>query len=86
MTSAALKNNDWSIAMKLDRLAGGLAYGLILIHFLALISLVFVLFTPAAKAEDLACGARDLVGQLKTSDPAAYAKLKAEGDKLKNSG
>ena len=86
MTSAALKNNDWFIALKLDRLAGGLAYGLILIHFLALISLVFVLFSPAAKAEDLACGAKDLVGQLKTSDPAAYAKLKAQGDKIKNSG
>ena len=88
MTSAALKNSagQWLTSLKLDRLAGGLAYGLAFLHFLALFLLVFTLFSAPAKAEDLTCGARDLVGELKTSDPAAYAKLRAEGDKIRNSG
>jgi uncharacterized protein len=86
MTSQSLGNNDWPAAFKLDRLVSGLAYGLVFIHFVALLSFLLVLFSTAARAEDLACGAKDLVGELKKSDPAAYAKLKAEGDKIRNSG
>jgi hypothetical protein len=86
MTSQVLSNNDRFASLKLDRLASGVAYGLILIHFVALFSLVMMLFSTAAKAEDLACGAKDLLGDLKKSDPAAYAKLKAQGDQIKNSG
>ncbi|MDB5522657.1 MAG: polysaccharide biosynthesis protein GumN [Rhizobium sp.] len=88
MTSAALKNSATRelTRVKLDRLAGGLAFGLVVIHFLALFLLVFTLFSAPAKAEDLTCGATDLVGALKKSDPAAYAKLRAEGDRIKNSG
>jgi uncharacterized protein YbaP (TraB family) len=89
MFSAISRNfaNEW--LPKPDRVANGLAYGLILIHFLALLSLIAVLFgaNPADAAEgDLACGAKDLVGELKKTDPAAYAKLKAEGEKIRNSG
>ncbi len=86
MTSQTLRNSNWFAALKLDRVASGMAYGLILIHFAALFSLLLVLLSTAAKAEDLACGAKDLVGELKKSDPAAYAKLKEAGDKIKNSG
>lgn len=86
MTSAAFNNDDRFASPMLDRLLNGLAYGLVLIHFLALFSLLFVLFSPRAHAEDLTCGAKDLVAGLKKSDPAAYAKLKAEGAKIKNSG
>jgi uncharacterized protein YbaP (TraB family) len=86
MASQVLKNDDRFAALKLDRLAGGVAYGLILVHFVALFSLLLVLFATAAKAEDAACGAKDLVGELKKSDPIAYAKLKEQGDKIKNSG
>ena len=70
------------------RLANGTLYSLIGIHFLALVSLVLILALarPAHAAEDLACGAKDLVAELKEKDPAAYAKLKAEGDRIKNSG
>jgi uncharacterized protein YbaP (TraB family) len=86
MTSQVLGNGDRSAVFKLDRLASGVAYGLILIHLVTLASLVLVLFAAAAKAEDLACGAKDLVGALKKSDPAAYARLKQQGDLIKNSG
>lgn len=85
MTPAMLSPIDRLSASRLDRLAGGLTYALILIHFLALISVAFILFSPPAHAEDAACGARDLVADLEKSDPAAYEKLKAEGEKVKNS-
>lgn len=77
---------QWLSSPGPDRLAKVLSLGLAFLHLLALLSLVLVLFAAQARAEDLACGARDLVGDLKKSDPAAYAKLKAEGDKIKNSG
>jgi uncharacterized protein YbaP (TraB family) len=71
-----------------ERLASGALYSLIAMHLLAALSLVMILAfaRPAAAAEDFACGAKDLVAELKVKDPAAYAKLKAEGAKIKNSG
>ena len=86
MTAAARTPYDRPAAPRLDRLANRLAYGLVLIHVLALASLVFLLMAAGARAEDVACGARDLVGELKKSDPAAYARLEAEGAKIANSG
>lgn len=85
MTPAMLSPIERLPASRLDRAASGLTYALILIHFLALISIAFILLSPPARAEDAACGARDLVGDLEKSDPAAYEKLKAEGEKIKNS-
>jgi uncharacterized protein YbaP (TraB family) len=71
----------------IDRLANGGVRALIALHLLAVLSLVMILaFSRPAAAEDFSCGARDLVAELKQSDPAAYAKLKAEGDKINNSG
>jgi uncharacterized protein YbaP (TraB family) len=67
-------------------LARVLTMALAAVPMLALLSLVFVLIAAQAKAEDLACGARDLVADLKKSDPAAYEKLRAEGDRITNTG
>jgi uncharacterized protein YbaP (TraB family) len=71
-----------------ERLASGALYSLIGIHLAAALSLVMILAfaRPAHAAEDLSCGARDLVAELKVKDPAAYATLKAKGDSIKNSG
>lgn len=86
MTLASLSSADRLSPSKLDRMASGLTYALILIHFLALMSVAFILFSPPAHAdEDASCGARDRVADLEKSDPAAYEKLKAEGEKVKNS-
>lgn len=52
---------------------------------LLLASLVSVLFsvTPA-RAEDVACTGKDLLAEMKVSDPAAYAGLEAEAAKVPN--
>lgn len=39
--------------------------------------------TPA-RADDAACGGKDLIAELKTSDPAKYATFVTEGDKVLN--
>lgn len=39
--------------------------------------------TPA-RADDAACGGKDLIAELKTSDPAKYAAFVTEGDKVPN--
>lgn len=72
----------------LERLANGGLYGLIVIHILAALSLIVILAfaRPAAAAADPACGATDLVAELKAKDPAAHARLMAEGKKIRNSG
>ena len=76
-----------SVLRRTERLASGGVYALIALHVLAVLSLVMILaLAQPAAAEDFSCGARDLVAELKQSDPAAYARLKAEGDKVKNSG
>ncbi|MBL0374069.1 TraB/GumN family protein [Rhizobium sp. KVB221] len=78
----------WLTSAIADRLANGALFSLIAIHLLAALSLVFILafVRPAQAAEDIACGAKDLVAELRKTDPTAYAKLKAEGDAVKNSG
>lgn len=70
-----------------DIIARAIALALAFMHLLALVSLVTILFTVAASAaeNDLTCGARDLVGELRQKDPAAYARLRTEGDRVVNS-
>lgn len=87
MTSTALDSKGkWFPFANRDRLASGLAYSLVFIHFLALLSFIMIVLSSAAKAEDLTCGAKDLVAGLEKSDPIAYEKLKEQGDKILNSG
>lgn len=52
---------------------------------LALIA-ALALSTPARAEDDPTCGGVDLVAALEKGDPAAFAKLKAEGGKIRNSG
>lgn len=61
---------------------------LIAYPFLILLALLVGLgfAAPVRAAQDAACGGRDLVADLKASNPAEYAKLRAEGNKIKNSG
>ncbi|UVC08386.1 TraB/GumN family protein [Rhizobium sp. TH2] len=72
----------------LDLAADSVLSLIVAVHiFAALLLAVTLLFaTPAGAAEDAACGARNLVAELETKNPAEYAKLKAEGDKVKNAG
>jgi uncharacterized protein YbaP (TraB family) len=84
--TAALKNFAWFSSARAERLANGLAWLLVLIHVVVLAMLAVVLFSSAARAEDVTCGAHDLVGELEKSNPAAYRKLLDEGKKIKNSG
>lgn len=88
MTAAAVKLKHHFGRLTPDRLAERLQAALLAIPFLLLLALLSALFlaTPARAEEDPACGAKDLVAALKTSDPAAYEKLKAEAGKIKNSG
>ena len=88
MTAAALRLKHHFDRIAPDRLAGRLQAALLAIPFLMLLALALTLaFAASARAEDdPACGARDLVAALKISDPTAYAKLRAEGEKIKNSG
>jgi uncharacterized protein YbaP (TraB family) len=55
------------------------------LHLLALVSFLVILgvMTPA-HAEDAACGARNLMDEMKAEDPAGYAQMIAEGDKIPN--
>jgi uncharacterized protein YbaP (TraB family) len=86
MTSAISRNFARFSPSMPDRLAKGLAYLLAATHLVALLSLILVLFSAQAHAEDATCGAHDLVAELQKKDPAAYEKLLAEGKKIKNSG
>jgi hypothetical protein len=67
-----------------DQAAVGLAAVPLVIFILLAMTLAFV--APAKAEEDPACGGKDRVAELQASDPAAYARLKAEGDKVANSG
>lgn len=55
---------------------------------LLVLALLLALFqaAPARAEDDPACGGKDLLAALKASNPAEYARLRAEGDKIKNSG
>lgn len=56
------------------------------IHFLAALSLAYVLLTlkPAHAEDDAACGGKNLLTQMQKDDPATYAKIEAEGKALVN--
>jgi len=88
MTTAALKFKHHLDRLSPDRIAE--RAGAVLLALPALLVrvlfLTFVFAGRAHAAEDLACGAKDLVAGLEASNPAEYAKLKAEGEKVKNSG
>ena len=54
-------------------------------HLLALVSfLVVVGLAMQARAQDGSCGGRDLLAQMKAEDPATYAKVMEEGDRIPN--
>lgn len=55
-----------------------------LLMLLALLA-TLLLAAPARAAEDPTCGGKDLIAELQAKDPAAYARLRAEGDKIRNS-
>jgi uncharacterized protein YbaP (TraB family) len=79
----------WKLPHVADRAAGLIGWAVALAHVALLASLLLVLLLArpgnAAETDDLACGAHDLVAELKIKDPAAYEKLIAEGAKIKNS-
>ena len=88
MTAAALKFKHHLDRLSPDRIAER-AYGLLLalpMLLVLVLVLTFVFAGRAHAAEDLACGGKDLVAALEASDPSGYAKLRAEGDAVRNSG
>jgi len=56
------------------------------LHFIAALSLATILLTiqPAKAEEDATCGGKNLLTQMKIDDPATYAKIEDEGNKLEN--
>ena len=56
------------------------------LHFLAALSLAYILLTlnPAKAGDDVTCGGKNLLNQMKQDDPATYAKIVEEGTKLEN--
>jgi uncharacterized protein YbaP (TraB family) len=88
MTAAALRFKHHFDRFAPDRLAERLQAALLAAPFLAMLVLVLTLaFAASVRAEeDPACGAKDLLAALKISNPEAYAKLRGEGEKIKNSG
>jgi uncharacterized protein len=88
MTAAALRLKHHFDRFTSDQLAGRLQAVLLAVPVLMVLVLVLTLAfaAPVHAADDPACGAKDLVAGLKASNPEAYAKLRAEGEKIKNSG
>ena len=88
MSAAALKFKDRLDRLPLDRIADRALAALLAVPFMLALTLLLTLLlaAPARAEEDPACGGKDLVAGLKASNPAEYAKLKAEGDKIRNSG
>ncbi len=56
------------------------------LHTLAALSLIFVLgwISPAKAAEDLSCGGKNILADLKKEDPKGFAEIEKETAKLKN--
>lgn len=88
MSVAVLKPRDRVDRLMPDRIADRAVPLLMAVPFLLLLALMLTLAfaAPARAGEDPTCGARDLVADLESSNPAEFAKLKAEGSKIKNSG
>jgi uncharacterized protein len=51
-----------------------------------LLAVALVSASQAHAADDPTCGAKDLVAELEISNPAEFARLRAEGAKVRNSG
>ena len=88
MSVAALRFRDRFERFAPDRMADRAVMLVAAVPFLLVLALLLTLMFagPVRAEEDLACGGKDLVAGLKESNPADYAKLKAEGEKIKNSG
>jgi uncharacterized protein YbaP (TraB family) len=88
MSTAAPRLNDRFDRHMPDRIADRAIAVLLAIPFLlALVLLLTLVFAAPARAEeDPACGGKDLIAALQTSNPAAYEMLRAEGAKIRNSG
>lgn len=88
MSAAASRLKDRFDLLSPDRIIDrAIALLLAVPMLLALALLLTLAFAASARAEDdPACGGRDLVAMLEKSNPADYAKLKAEGEKIRNSG
>ncbi len=56
------------------------------LHTLAALSLIFVLgwISPAKAAEDLSCGGKNILADLKKEDPKGFAEIETDTAKLKN--
>lgn len=67
-----------------DRILALLAAIPLLLALVLLLTLVVA--APARAQDDLACGGKDLVAELRTSNPAEYERLMAEAGRIKNSG
>jgi uncharacterized protein YbaP (TraB family) len=88
MSTAVLKFRDRLDRVTAERIAERALPLLLAIPFLMMLVLVATLLfaAPAHAAEDLTCGAKDLVAELKVKSPLEYEKLKAQGALIKNSG
>ncbi|MGV3549165.1 TraB/GumN family protein [Rhizobium sp.] len=88
MSAVILKVTSGLDRAALDGFARRAYAAALAIPILLLLSLIMALaFAPLARAqEDPTCGGKDLVAELQAGNPAEYAKLRAEADKVKNSG
>ena len=88
MSAALLKTRGEPDGQRLEAVADRLLPLLVAVPSIFALLLAIALFyaPPARAAEDIACGARDLVAELQVANPVEYAKLKAEGEKVRNSG
>lgn len=88
MSVVALRFRDRFDRLMPDRFADRALAAIAAIPFLLMLVLLLTLMfaAPVRAQDDPTCGAKDLVADLEAKNPAEYAKLKAEGDKIKNSG
>jgi uncharacterized protein YbaP (TraB family) len=88
MSAAVLRFRDRFDRLTPDRMAERALALALAVPFLLLIALVLTLAfaAPARAEEDLTCGAKDLVAELRASKPLEYEKLRAQGALIKNSG
>lgn len=84
MLNARLLDTD-AASQEEDRFTRRIAIGLALFPLLLLASLIATLLSALpAHAADEACGGKDLLAGLENSNPAAYAQLLIQGEKVKN--
>ncbi|MBX9457060.1 MAG: TraB/GumN family protein [Rhizobium sp.] len=87
MSAAVTRFKDRFAPLTPDAIADRALGVLAALPFLLVLALLLAFFQAApARAEDPACGGKDLLAELKATNPAEYARLRAEGDKIRNSG